>query len=360
MSSFFSKIFNLKPDSEEQPDIKFGRYSDSYKTAAQYQEWDNALTAFEEEQYLKSYRSFFRFLKDKKEDNVHFWESDQGIEFHFFQGSIKVTGHANNIKFEAKSKIAHAQNLNIGFMRRMIEANYNLKYSRFALDPEQNIVIVFDTYTLDGSPYKLYYALKELATHADKHDDLLLDEFSELTPAKVEALKPISDYIKEQKYLFIKYKVEQVLSIIENGPLAPSEYPGAMAFLLLDLTYKLDYLTKPEGFMMESLERIHRLYFTTSEEDTINRNSKLIKEFQRLLKREPKDYYKEMYEVPATFGITAPVNHDKIVDLIENELHYMDWYEEHGHEEVALAIPSYIVGYCLFYYAIHIVQLIFN
>ena len=29
----------------------------------------------------------------------------------------------------------------------------------------------------------------------------------------------------------------------------------------------------------------------------------------------------------------------------------MDWYADNRHEEVAMAIPGYIVGYCLFNYA---------
>ena len=40
------------------------------------------------------------------------------------------------------------------------------------------------------------------------------------------------------------------------------QYPGGIAYLLLELSYKLDYLTVPEGMLMETLERIHRLYFT--------------------------------------------------------------------------------------------------
>ena len=30
----------------------------------------------------------------------------------------------------------------------------------------------------------------------------------------------------------------------------------------------------------------------------------------------------------------------------------MDWYKEHGYDNIALAIPGYIVGYCMFNYAV--------
>jgi len=39
-----------------------------------------------------------------------------------------------------------------------------------------HVVIIFDSTTIDGSPYKLYHALKEAANHADKKDDLIIYE----------------------------------------------------------------------------------------------------------------------------------------------------------------------------------------
>ena len=41
---FFDRLFNRGvAEEEEQPSIRFGRYSDSYKTAANYQAWDDSL-----------------------------------------------------------------------------------------------------------------------------------------------------------------------------------------------------------------------------------------------------------------------------------------------------------------------------
>ncbi len=38
--------------------------------------------------------------------------------------------------------------------------------------------------------------------------------------------------------------------------------------------------------------------------------------------------------------------------LIDGELPNRDWYEQNGHANVALAVPSYIVGHALFTYAL--------
>lgn len=348
----FDRLFRNTAEKEPQPDIKFGRYSDSYKEVANYKAWDQALDKFEEKEYLNAYREFFRYLRDEREDNVKYWEESSGIRFELYQGSKKITGFANPQKVKAEAKIARAEALNVGFMRRLMEKNFNLKYSRFALDDEGNLTIIFDTYTLDGSPYKLYYALKEVATNADKQDDLLIDEFRMLQPIDNFHLEAIPQAEKEVKYEYIVTQVQQTIEEFETGRLDRNEYPGGAAYLLLNLIYKLDYLIKPEGYMMEALEKIHRLYFAKDGKSIAQKNQALVKELGRLIDRPREEFFKEMYRVTSTFGITTPVNHDRVVSFIDGELPNMDWYLENNHLPVALAITGYIVGYCLFNYAV--------
>jgi len=346
------RLFGSSSEKESQPDIKFGRYSDSYKRAANYHAWEAALEKFEREEYLDCYREFFRYLRDEEEDNVKYWDDNGSLRFELYQGSKKITGYADDSKIKAEAKIARTQSLKVAFMRRLIEKNFSLKYSRFGLDPDQNIAIVFDTYTLDGSPYKLYYALQEMATNADKQDDLLLDEFVMLEPVDTSHLIGVPEAEKEVKYEFIVHKINEVLSEIENGDLQADQYPGGIAFLLLDLVYRLDYLIKPEGYMMETLERVHRLYFSKDGKSTVQKNQTLMKELRKLADRPKEDFFKEMYRVISTFGITPAVNHDRVVSSVDSELHNMDWYWENDHLAVALAIPGYIAGSCVFNYAI--------
>ncbi|MCB9283642.1 MAG: hypothetical protein H6563_06155 [Lewinellaceae bacterium] len=348
LDRLFGKGEAEKPD----PPVKFGRYTDSYKRPEQQQAWEKSLQSFEQGEYMESYRAFFQYLRDEREDNVKFRETPEGIEFELFQGSKKVVGVADLKHVKAEARVAQTQSMNIGFLRRLIDQNYDLKYSRFALDPNNNISIIFDTYSLDGSPYKIYYGLKEMATNADKQDDLLVDEFATLESIDTGHLKDLPEEEKNSKYQYIQDEIKKVFANLDSGKPDPQQYPGALAYQLLYLCYKLDFLTKPEGHMMEVLERIHRLYFSKDDRNTIQKTHLLRKEFQKLLDRPREDFYKEMYQVPSTFGIISPVNHDKVVTFIDGELHNMDWYLENNFTDVALAIPGYIVGFCLFNYAI--------
>ncbi len=351
--SIFDQFFKKKNGPREgDPPINFGRCSDSYKQTKQYDAWDISLDKFEKGEYLESTKAFLDYLNDDREGNVEYRQEDGKLEFEILQGSKKIFGVANKTKIRVEAKIAKANKLNIAFMRRMVEQNFGLNYSRFGLDRKNNITIVFDSFVLDASPYKLYYAIRELAITADKHDDLLIGEFEELQPIENKHLEDLSEEEKSVKYDFIISKIKDVLNEIENGKPNADQYPGGISYLLLDLCYKLDYLTKPEGFMMEDLERMNRLFFAKDEKSIDQKNANLQKELEMLSLRSKAEHFKEMYRVKTTFGITSPVTHERVSGLIDEVLHHMNWYKENGYEKIALAIAGYIVGNSLFNYAV--------
>jgi hypothetical protein len=351
--NFFERIFNFSNFTDkDQPNIPFGRYTDVYKTTEQYNAWDKSVAHFEKEEYLDAYRQFFTYLSDLKENSVQWSEENDVLTFELQQGSGITKGSITAEKIKATSIIAKADVTNVGFMRRLMEHNFSLKYCRFALSPENNIVILFDTFIADGSPLKLYNALKELSLNADKQDDLLLDEFKMLQPLIPNVFTAITDVEKEAKYNYIQQEIKIAFEEFDKGKPDTNQYPGGYAYAYLYLAYKLDYLIKPEGFMMETLEKVHRIYFSATEEkNTQLKNIAIRKEFQKLLDRPKEEFFKEFYRTKSTFGITTPVNHERVVALIEGELKNINWYKDNNHTTLALGIPGYIITYSLFNYA---------
>lgn len=349
---FITRLFGFQKN-QQQPDIPFGRFSDAYKTDAQQQAFDRSLEAFEQGNHLAAYRDFLSFLKDEnaKEPNISWQESEGEIRFELWQGSQHITGFANAEKVKAESKVARAEDLNVGFMRRLMEANFNLKFSRFALDPENNLCIVFDTHTEDGSPLKILHALRELAIHADKQDDLLLSEFSVLQPTEARDHSSISIEEKEAKYTYIQQSIAAAFAEIDKGKPDPNTYPGSYAYLLLALAFKLDYLIKPEGFMMDLLERIYATYFTKNNLTPQVKVQQIRREFQTLLDRPKEEFFKEMYRTRSTFGANPAVPHGTLASFIGGELANMEWPLQQGHDTLAFAVPQYVAGFTLFHQA---------
>lgn len=350
--SFFSRIFGDQISTEKDLNFKFGRYTDAYKSKLQYEAWDSAISLFEQKKFIEAYQQFFIYLDDLEEDNIKWKQDGDQIDFEIYQGSKKITGWVNPKSMHVETKVARSKSMNVGFLRRLVEINYDLKYSRYGLDDDNNVILVFNSLSIDGSPYKLYFALKELSTQADKLDDLLVDEFQALEAIDSAPIIQLSTALKKVKYEYVIKEINRVLAIVNSDAVFAEKFPGGIAYMLLHLCYKLDYLIKPEGFMMESLERIHRLYFEKNKKRTIEKNKILLKEFDVLLKRTEEQFNKEFYDVTCTFGITTAVNHMKVASFIKGELHNMNWYLDNKHPEAAIGVPGYIVGYCLFNFAV--------
>jgi hypothetical protein len=350
--SLISRLFSKKqPTTSASPNIRFGRYSDSYKQSTKYDAWDAAVATFEKCDYIDAYHAFFHYLSDDAEKNVYLTKNGEVLHFTVLQGSKKITGTASSDFVKAEVKIAKAPTLNVTIMRRLMEANARLDYCRYALDNENRLVMTFSTSSLDGSPYKIYYALKEMAIHADKLDDLLLDEFEMLEAIEIDHLLQLPTEEKTVKFNFITGEITRTFDVIANNPLNADQHPKAVAYLLLSLTYKLDYLTKPEGFMMDVLENIHRIQGDETKH-LAQRNQFIHKRLNELLHRPQAAFFKEMYQAPLTFGIVAAAPHEQFTTFVTNELSAMNWYVELGHHEIAKAIPDFVVGYALFNYVL--------
>lgn len=354
--SIWDTLFGTSPgyDPSDEPQFRFGRYTDAYKTPENYAAWDRSLETFEQDQYLESVEAFMAYLYDPREDNVK-WKVEEGkLYFEFYQGSKRVTGFADTEQLRATAGIARLESPNAELLHRLTAMNYEMKYSRFAIDEGGCLAIVFDSPINDASPYKLYHALKEMALRADKQDDLLLDEFGAfLSPTEITHLTELSEEDKQLKLAFLNGHIQSVIDYLTTGKLVPEEQPGAVAYLLLDIVYRLDYLLIPEGYTMEALERMHRMYFAREEDQPVTfKNVRLLAELKHLLRRAPESFSEELYAGKSTFGITLPANHDRLTNLIDSELPNMDWYQDNGYPEVARAVPGYITGYALFNYAV--------
>src|SRR5256885_6147697 len=179
------KIFSWskkKPEEEEpQPGLQFGRYSDNNKTVSKVEKWNAAEGLFKEKKYFQSIDAFFQYLKDDELDNVINTQNGKSGTFEFYQGSKIIRGKYDEVSFEGEAVLALMPQPSVPVMRRLLEMNFALYYTRYALDGEK-IYMFFDSDIETANPSKLYYGLKELATKADKQDDLLVQDFTTLNP----------------------------------------------------------------------------------------------------------------------------------------------------------------------------------
>jgi hypothetical protein len=328
-------------------EYNFGRFTDSYKPKEKINFWTLASDLFEQKKYFESYKEFIKYLGDDSISNVTTKEVSNGIYFELIQGSKLVKVHISDEKVIAESAIAKFDKLSIPFMRRLLEINYSLYYSRFAIKDDK-ILMKFDSKIFDCSPNKLYFALKELATKADKQDDILLDEFSVLHNVEDGVVEELPIEIKEIKSKYFYRWISDTIKRI--GELNESRFDGAISYLLLSVIYKIDYLLTPEGKMTNEIERISGIYWANDNKKLLEKNIIIRDEMKKLLDTPKDELLKSFYKVKATFGIMSPAAFTSITSVINDNMGNVKWYSENNYEYIALAILEYISGYCFFMY----------
>jgi len=346
------KIFSWskkKSDEEADPGILFGRYSDNNKSVAKVEKWNAADSLFKEHKYYESIAAFFVYLSDDEVENVvHTQEGNKG-NFQFYQGSKIIRGYYNEEIFEAESFLALMLQPSVPVMRRLLEMNFTLYYTRYALNNDK-ISMLFNSDIETANPSKLYYGLKELATKTDKQDDLLVQDFTSLQPLDTEHIADISEEEKEIKFKYFKKWISTTLELISG--VDADKYSGGIAYLLLALAYRIDYLIVPEGRLLLSLEKVVEIYFRKDDRPVTEKNDEMVHCFQKLLEKEKQDFFPYLFRSKYTFSIVTPQNFKTIADAIYNANQNVAWYRENKLPEIAAQISEYGLSYCQYSYSL--------
>jgi hypothetical protein len=329
--------------------ITFGRFSDSFKGQEKLDWWNKAEKQFQQKEYIASYESFLNYLKDDGVNNISFTKNGDTITFELLQGSKIIRGTIGAGKVVAEAEVAEYEKLSVAFMRRLMELNYSLFYSRFAMK-DNRILIKSDSPITAAPPRKLYYAWKELATRADKQDDLLIDDFAMLKSignAHVEEIPPAE---KEVKYAFYKKWLDETIKLVSE--LNEDAFSGGISYLLLNCAYKIDYLIAPEGTLMNELEKLNWDYFARDNKPFTEKNRNIKKALEKLLAIPKEKVIEDLYRTKSTFGIANPAPHKVIVELFSNNINNVKWYIDNSYPNIAITIYEYLATYSLFSYGL--------
>jgi hypothetical protein len=341
----FDKLFGWgkkKAESGSGPQIVFGRYSDNNKSLAKTYRWTDADNLFKEKKYTESLDAFFEYLRDEAAQNVVYERNGAAGKFHFYQGSKMVSGQFNNEVLMAEATLARMPQPSVPVMRRLLEMNFNLYYSRFAMDNER-LCMRFDSDAETSSPSKLYYGLKELATKADKQDDLLMQDFSLLQSTDSEHITAIPDSEKTVKYEYMQKWIKQTLDAVSS--LDADKFSGGIAYLLLSLICRIDYLIVPEGKLLNDLEKITAIYFNKNERPATEKNRDMVEAFKKMQALTPEEIAKDLFRSRHTFAIVAPQHYKTIADGIHAANQNLIWYRDNNYQDIAIKICEYGISY---------------
>jgi hypothetical protein len=339
LSSLFSRVKKIE---FAEPDIKFGRYSDNNKSVEKVQRWNEADAMFKNKNHHQSIAAFFDYLKDESVENVfHEQNGSEGI-FSFYQGSKIIKGFYNKDVFQTETTLALMPQPNVPVMRRLLEMNFTLNYTRYAIKNNE-LFMKFDSDIETANPGKLYYGLKELAIKADKQDDLLVQDFTTLLPVETNHIIEISEEEKGIKYKYFQKWIAETLELIAT--VDADKYSGGIAYLLLALIYRIDFLIVPEGKLLVEIEKVIEIYFKKDDRLVTQKNAEMIEELVKLHSRSKEEVFPYLFQSRYTFSVVTPQNHKVIADAIYNANQNIAWYKENKHLQIAVQISEYSLSY---------------
>jgi len=130
------------------------------------------------------------------------------------------------------------------------------------------------------------------------------------------------------------------------------KFSGGIAYLLLALVYRIDYLLAPEGPIMNELEAIPDIYFKKDNRPTAEKNFAMIEAFQKIQSKTKEEIYPFLFRSRHTFAIVTPQNYKTIVDAIKGSHQNMIWYRDNNYPLVANQIIEYGFSYCQYSYSL--------
>lgn len=334
---------------QKEPAISFGRYSDNNKPVAKVNRWTDADNFFKEKKYTESLDAFFDYLRDDTVANVVHERNGAEGRFEFYQGSKIIRGAYNTDHLQAEVTLAKMPQPNMPVMRRLLEMNFNLYYSRYAMKDE-NLCMRFDSDIETANPSKLYYGLKELSTKADKQDDLLVQDFTSLQPVDTDHITAIPDEEKEIKLQWFQKWISETLSYIKT--LDADKFSGGIAYMLLALAYRIDYLIVPEGKVLREIEKVIDIYFKKDDRQVLEKNRDMIIGFEKLQNFSKEEVFNSLYRSKHTFAVVSPQTWKTIADAIYNANQNITWYRDNNYPNIAAQISEYGIAYCQFSYSL--------
>ncbi len=342
IGKLFSKNKTKKLNFPDEPNIIFGRYVDQNKTEEQYDCWDKSKNLYKEKKYLDAFIEFFNYLKDSSIDNVSFELEETKINFTLIQGSKTVTGTINETEVLAEAELVRFDKLEVPVMRKLLQENYYLNFSKFAIKNDIYTLKYFSPIE-DAHPSSLYYALKELAIEADMYDDVLVDEFDSLKAINTDHVEDISEHEKRIKLKFFKKWIEETLDRIKE--LDSDKFTGSISYNLLNLAFKIYYLLAPEGKLLDDIGNLQGMFYENDDSTINEKNHRMIEEFESFKQKSDDEILKSFYRIKATFGVVKPTSHENVTNFMQDELEKVKYYVENKHPEIVRQMCEYIISY---------------
>ena len=345
--SFFTSLFS-KEEIYHLPALRFGRFTEHFLDADKIAKWDEAMLHYEKKDFTKSYIALLEYIQNEDHSNLSFKEKlSLRMGFELIHGSKLIYGYSNQNGFYATAKLVHVEEDNAALFKILLAENYTLRYNRFALDDVNNLVVLLHFDHINASPLNLFRGLREMAILCDTKDDIIVADYPGTSSVNMKVERTAGEDELRLKYQYFHATLDGVLKWYHSAQNLIEKQPGLALFAFLSSLYKIDYLVKPEGKILEKIQEIHTSYHHNKDKIQV-KTSNIHDIITGLSLCEKSAFDVEIYDTILSFGILQDCNTEKAKELIASELHYAGWYIQQRFDIEASYILDYITSHLLF------------
>ncbi len=315
--NIFSSKKKSKINISDPHDFFFGQYAGVEKNKLQCDYFEKSIQNYKVQKFLDAFEYFFRYLRSSETENLAFTRDKSKIDFSLIQGSKIIRGLINEQDIYAEAEIVRFADTETKVMHKLLQENYFLKYCKFAI--KNNIYnLKFHSITSDTNPESLYSALLEMAIYADKYDDLLINEFKNMTPMNTKHIHYITGKKVNLRLSYLKKLCKDIINTTIDNKNLNRTY--VTHYKMINKLYAIDYLIAPGGTLKNKIRTLIDTSIKTDESQKHELNKKIKHDIDELLKSDETELKNDLQGIIKTFPEKEISDLSKIKNFIKQNL----------------------------------------
>jgi len=139
--------------------------------------WDKAIDAFDEKNYKEAALEVIRYINSNALKDI---DTSGNVDITGYQGSAQIQIHIDDKTFRIKApflKINDDTNT-VALLRKVAEINFSALTLAQIIRHDNRLCFEYEMPIELAQPHKVYDLLWEVSVHADRYDDLLINNFN--------------------------------------------------------------------------------------------------------------------------------------------------------------------------------------
>jgi len=275
--------------------------------------WEKAMDAFDEKRYKEAAVEVLNYINSDIMKEV---DTSGDIDITAHQGSAEIQIHIDDKIFRIKAPFLQLTDRSntVALLRKIAEINFSAMTLAQIYKRDSNLCFEYEMPIELAQPNKVYDLLWEVSVHADKYDDVLINNFgaSFIAEPQKTALtaEEQEEALRQIKAVFTDF--EQIMSYLVEKRL--ETYKWELSALTLLKLSNMPYINGQ--WRTDLIDEISQIF--NGDISFEYRADRAVQYIKKLLKKPLDELLKDIYQAPQFISLRWRSTEDIIADRLKN------------------------------------------